>query len=165
MQNSYRSTRLVLAVAAVLLCLVFISPLTTHAQAATSTADLSATIRSAILKDPRAQGLTPTQLEAMVEILTSQAQSQGMTAQDIAYRPGHPDTLGPTPSSSLPSGSCIDISSPLCPLGQALGFDTPDKRVPIGLWITSALLVAVIWHMRKNPHLNGARKPLPPPMI
>lgn len=141
------STRVTIVAIVAAACLLL--PLLIHAQT-TSASDLSTTVRAALLKDPRAAALPPSELDAMVNALTAKAQAQGMTAQDIAYRPG---TI--VPSVPVSSGTCTDISSPLCALGQALGFDSPDKRVPIGLWITSVLLIVVIWHMRKNPHLTG----------
>lgn len=117
-------------------------------------ADLSETIRAALLKDPRAASMPPAQLNAMVSLLAEQAQSQGMTAQDIAYRPNMSGYyLGPV---APPASGCTDISSPLCPLGQALGFDTPNKSVAVGLWATSGLLMATIWFMRRNPHIRAA---------
>jgi len=140
-----------------------ILPLLTHAQTSgstTSSATLSAIIRAAILKDPRAAALPAAQLDAMVSALTSQAQAQGVTAQAIAYRPNAPVPNYTTP---FKPGTCADISSPLCVLGQSLGFDNPNKEVPIGLWITSGLLIAVIWHMRRNPHLSASVPAQKPP--
>ena len=139
----------IIGIALVTMCILL--PLSLHAQAS-SASDLSAAIRAAVLKDPRAASLPPSELNAIVDALTVKAQSQGLTAQAIAYVPGSKNVV--TPAAPGSSGTCTDISSPLCTLGQALGFDNPDKRVPIGLWLTSALLIAIIWHMRKNPHLN-----------
>ncbi len=50
--------------------------------------DLGMQIRGALLQDPRAQSLPPDQLNAVVSALTIQAQKQGLTAGEIAYRPG-----------------------------------------------------------------------------
>ena len=49
--------------------------------------DLSATVRAAILKDPRAQSMSSAQIDAMVSALTTQAQAKGLTAQTVAYTP------------------------------------------------------------------------------
>jgi hypothetical protein len=150
---------------AILMALSVVLPSPSHAQTqSTDSAALQATIRAEILKDPRSSSLTSAQIDALVAALSSQAQKQGVTAQAIAYRPGA--FVPPTNSNSAfgyEPGTCTDISSPLCALGQALGFDNPDKEVPIGLWITSVLLIAVIWLMRRNPHLNASAPVQKPP--
>jgi hypothetical protein len=163
---------------AILLALSVVLPSASHAQTTTQanvqaniqtsaqsadSAALQATIRAEILKDPRSAALTSAQVDALVAALASQAQVQGVTAQAIAYRPGAfvPDAT--SYGSGYQSGICTDISSPLCALGQALGFDNPDKEVPIGLWITSGLLIAIIWHMRRNPHLTATTPAQKPP--
>jgi hypothetical protein len=139
--------------AIVMAALLLLLPFASYAQSSVSSnlTVLQATIRAAILKDPRSASMSQAQIDAMVSALASQAQSQGVTAQDIAYNPGTPV---PTITASYPPEGCTDISSSLCTLGQALGFDTPDKEVPIGLWITSGLLIGIIWLMRRNPHLS-----------
>ncbi len=163
MRPLLRSRRIrFIGIAAALLSLLL--PLSLYAQTSTST-ELSTAIRAALLKDPRASSLTSVQLDAMIEALSAQAKSQGVTAQDIAYRPGTLVPLTPV-SYAGSSGACTDISAAFCTLGQALGFDNPNKEVPIGLWITSGLLIFIIWHMRRNPHLahlTGVSTPQKPP--
>jgi hypothetical protein len=165
MQFYWKSVRFgIVTLAFMALCLSFsIVPAAVHAQSSTDAstdastgvsagASLSDTIRAAILKDPRSANLSQSQIDAMVSALSSQAQTQGVTPQEIAY---HPGAFVGIPSTSDSSIDCTDVSSWLCPLGVALGFDTSDKEVPIGLWITSGILIVVIWEVRKNPHLNG----------
>jgi hypothetical protein len=53
-----------------------------------SSSDLSNEIRAALLQDPRTQSLTPDELNQAVSALSTNAQKQGITASNIAYRPG-----------------------------------------------------------------------------
>jgi hypothetical protein len=133
-------------------------PHSAYAQAS-STLSLSDTIRAAILKDPRSADLSSAQLDALVSALSNQAQAQGMTPQAIAY---HPGAFVGTPSTAASYGSCNEISAWLCPLGIALGYGTPDKEVPIGLWITSGLLIVIIWQLRKHEAIAAASRSVPP---
>ena len=64
-----------------------LTPILSFAQTAVPVGDLSATVRAAILKDPRAQSMSSTQIDAMVSALTIQAQAKGLTAQTLAYTP------------------------------------------------------------------------------
>ena len=132
--------------------LFFLTPFLIHAQATSST-ELRAIIRAAILKDPRAAGLQSQEIDAMVEALTVRAQTQGVTPQDLTYVPGTVSPDWVPPESSTKAG-CADTSSPLCALGYAMGFGNPDKRIPIGLWLTSGVLIFVIWRMQKL-HLHS----------
>lgn len=48
--------------------------------------DLRAAIRAEILKDPRAAGIPSAQIEHMVDLLTEEAEAQGMEPEQIAQR-------------------------------------------------------------------------------
>lgn len=136
---------------AVLMSLLFlITPFLIHAQT-TDQSELRAVIRAAILKDSRSASLPPAQIETMVDALTARAQTQGVTPAAIAFRAGSVDDTVVLPSHTTTQQTvvCADISSPLCALGYAVGFNNPDKSVPIGLWITSGILTIVIWRMQK----------------
>lgn len=70
-----------LLLAALLLCMLTF-PLLVRAED-----PLSATIRAAILSDPRASGLAPSQIDSLVSALSARAQAQGLTAHEIAWQP------------------------------------------------------------------------------
>jgi preprotein translocase subunit SecF len=128
------------------------TPVLMHAQA-TAPSDLSATIRAAILHDPRSASLSPAQIGAMVSALSSKAQTQGITAQDIAYRPGTAGIAVQTTNASNAASPC-SLSS-WCAVGDFLGSGLARNAVYAAFWILSIILIIVVWHMRKNPHLAG----------
>jgi hypothetical protein len=130
--------------------LLLLTPLFIHAQINPSadSAQLRATIRSAILQDPRSASIPSAQLDVMVDALVTRAQGQGITSQSLAYVPG---AIPRQPLASNDALPCDGISPALCPLAYAMGYNNPDKSVPIGLWITSGILIWVISRMRKHP--------------
>ncbi|MDB5187841.1 MAG: hypothetical protein JWO50_361 [Candidatus Kaiserbacteria bacterium] len=69
-----------------LLCLGSLVP--AFAETATTSVQLREAIRSEIMQDPRSASLTPAQLDALVDTLTTKASSQGVTAQQISWHPG-----------------------------------------------------------------------------
>jgi hypothetical protein len=152
--QSFRFELVVVTLTIALFAPIFLiaMPQRAHAQAST-TVSLSDTIRAAILRDPRSVNLTQVQLSAMVDLLSNRAQAQGVTAQTIAYQPGA--FVGTSTTTSAPA-ACSDVSSWLCPLGMVLGFDTPNKEVPIGLWLTSGILIITIWQLRKHQIISLA---------
>lgn len=116
---------------------LFLMPLAASAQ----TSDLKATIRAELLKDPRTTSLTVAQLEAMVELLSGEAQEQGMTPSDIAWRPASfsqqvTDVCGATPQV-------------LCIFGVALGFIGSDPTIP---YILGAASMALVWILAEMIH-------------
>ncbi len=110
-----------------------------------SDAELRATIRAAIMSDPRTSDLTEAEIEGMVDALVGEAEAQGVTSQDIVWRPEEP-APAPVPP------SCGSMPALLCALNEALGFDGSDVKIPIGLGITSALLLFVIGSMLLHHH-------------
>ncbi len=71
-----------------------IVPVLAHAQET----DLKTAIRAAISADARSAHLTSAQLDALATALTTQAQSNGVTAQDIEWKPT--SALSPAPVSN-----------------------------------------------------------------
>ena len=111
--------------------------------------DLNAVIHTALLKDPRAQTLTPQEINAMAVALTAQAQAQGVTAQQIAYRPG---------------GSGYYLG----PLGQNVPSALNDSSlwfIAAALWLLSGILIGIIVLMKKNPHIRASHGMDVPPAI
>ena len=151
-----RSARLVIGV---VIAGSLLMPLLTHAQATSQTAldaTIRATIRAAIMQDPRSANLTPAQISAMVTALSAQAQTKGLTAQDIAYRPGTPGIAVPGTVSNTPMATDPCSLSSSCSAGNFLGSGLANNATYAGFWILSLLLIIIVLQMRKNPHLSGA---------
>ena len=136
-----------------LVCVAVFVPVLTHAQAQTDT--LRATIRAELLSDPRTTGLSKTQLDAMVDLLTGEAQKQGITSHDITWRPQSANSFGGANSSSASASSaCGGIPSILCMLSEAFGFTGSDVTIPFALGAASMGLVwilAEMIHRRRYP--------------
>src|SRR3989344_8111132 len=129
MTTSMRVSRTAVAVSLALLLLV---PLTLTAQ----TGELQATIRAAILSDPRTAAMSEAEIDAMVAALAQEAAAQSVTSQDIMWRPQEEGGF----TSEIGLGSC----NMLCKLTNAFGFDGSDVTIPIGLGVSSALLLFLI---------------------
>lgn len=130
--------------------LVVFSPRISRAQTAPPS-DLRSVIRAQLLSDPRTASLSSDQLDAMVSLLAQQAQKQGITAQDITWRPQAP---APASAPRAPAESCAGNFT--CVMDEAFGFIGPDTTIPFALgaasmgliWITAEML-----HRRKYPHV------------
>lgn len=152
MQISLPSLRLLVLTSLFALCALL--PLTLHAQTSTSS-ELSATIRAQLLSDPRSASLSEAQLSAMVDLLSQEAQKQGLTAQAIEWHP-NPTTLG---ANSTNSGSTGDIcnGSYTCLVDEAFGLVGPDTTIPFFLGMASMGLIwilAEMLHRHKYPHVS-----------
>lgn len=129
---------------------VLVLSLSVFGTAAAQTAEeqLSATIQAAILSDPRSQSMTPEEVDTMTAALTRQAQSVGMTAQDIVWRP---TIAGSTGMQEPAQPACDDF---LCNLNNAFGFDGSNYTIPIWLGISSLLLIFLIATVLEYRHLH-----------
>ncbi len=148
--NAFRPTLIVAFV-----CAAFALPLFVSAQASDEAA-LSSTIRAAILSDPRSQSMTEAEVDAMVVALTRQAQSVGMTADDIVWRPAETGTVG-----DGAAGEC----GFLCALNHAFGFDGSDYTIPIWLGACSLMLIFLIAAIWEYQHLHKRRAASQPPQV
>ena len=129
---------------------VFCLPHLVRAQTAPPS-DLRATIRAELLSDPRTSSLTSAQLNAMVDLLSQQAQKQGLSASDIEW---HPTPPAPSDTTVVPAATCN--GSFTCEIDQAFGFVGSDTTIPFVLGAASMGLIwsiAEILHRRKYPHL------------
>jgi hypothetical protein len=135
-----RSLTVATACASVLLAL----PLLVSAQSA----GLSEAIRAEIMKDPRSSGIPQTQIDAMVATLAQAAQQQGVSEADITWRPAEA-------AASVPVTSC----GFLCAINAIFGFGGNDYTIPIGLGVTSALLILFISMMLHRHHKHGIVPP------
>lgn len=130
-------------------------PLFIHAQATPQSA-LDATIRAAIMQDPRSASLSAAQISAMVAALSAQAQTQGLTAQDIAYRPGTPGIVIPGTVANIPVATDPCALSSSCAAGNFIGSGLANNAAYAAFWVLSLLLIIVVLQMRKDPYLSGA---------
>lgn len=111
--------------------------------------DLRATIRAAILSDPRSASMTEEEIDAMVTALASEAETQGVTSEDIMWRPQDPTTFEET---SDQSGQTCGYAAFICALNDAFGFSGSPLIIPLLLGITSALLLFVIGSILLHSH-------------
>ena len=140
----------VLRIIAIAIAVAWLAPLALHAQTATGSSDLRATIEAALLSDPRSSGMSQAQFEGMVDALTQQAQRQGVTAQDVGWRP--------QAQPGAAESACGGPPSFLCDLSTAFGFVGADPLISVALGITSALLLFVIGMLlhRLGHHVRGS---------
>lgn len=132
-------------------------------------ADLQATIRASIQADPRAAGMTETQLDQLAASLAQEAQAQGVSAEDILWRP---TTVPPEGAGEQLKGvpfmlSCGNENGMLCRINNALGFDGTNLLIPLALGIGAALLLLVLailfmHHKHVEPKLPAGT---PPPLF
>ncbi len=106
---------------------------------------LSQAIRAEILKDPRSSSIPAAQVDAMVASLAQAASQQGVTAADITWRPAEAKSNGSKP---------LDCDF-LCSINAIFGFGGNDFTIPIGLGVTSALLILFISMMLHRHHKHG----------
>ncbi len=128
------------AIRIVLGALIFcmLVPIITHAQ--TSSADLRETIRLSLLQDPRTAELSSAELNAMVDILTLRASQEGITSEDILWRPAEaPAAVEYCPEKSF-----------FCNMSLAFGFVGNDARIPAALAILSAILILILAAYREH---------------
>lgn len=118
-----------------------------------SEVDFRATIRQALLSDPRTAGMDEAEITAMVELLTAEAAEKGVTAEDVVWRPQSEATL------AVADGSCSLSPRFLCSLNQAFGFDGSALLIPILLGATSMLLIVFFGYELERHYMRAhARK-------
>ncbi len=108
---------------------------------------LAEAIRAEILKDPRASTIPSAQVDAMVASLAQAAAQQGVTESDITWRPA---TVGDEGQASCGF---------FCAVNTIFGFGGDDYTIPVGLAITSALLILFISMMFHRHHKHGIHPP------
>jgi len=123
--------------------LLFSSPVLVAAQAQD---ELHATIMAALLADPRTGTIPPAQLQALVNALADQAQTQGITAQEIKWRSAVNESFVPV----APQESCSSAFAAFCPFSEAFGFVGNDATTPAVLFVTAALLLLIIRRVIKH---------------
>ncbi len=129
---------------AIVLAAVLALPLMVSAQ----TAGLSEAIRAEILKDPRSASIPSAQVDAMVASLAQAAAQQGVTESDITWRPVEAG------EESAPARCGF-----FCSVNAIFGFTGNDYTIPIGLALTSAILILFISLMLHRHHKHGIHPP------
>jgi len=117
--------------------------------AAQENADLQSTIRAAILSDPRSSQMSEEEIDAMVVALAEEAEVQGVTSEDIMWRPQDPASFEEAGDSS---GEACGYAAFLCALNDAFGFSGSPLIIPLLLGITSALLLFVLGSILLHTH-------------
>ena len=127
--------------------LALIVPVMSFAQ---TPVDLQSSIRAAIAADPRTQGMSQAQIDAMVGALSQHAQNQGLMPNDITWRP-----ISNTPAAQQMVISCGAFPTIFCTLSYSLGFIGNDSTIPIWLFVASLLMITIIMLIRRQHHLSA----------
>ena len=138
------------AVCAILAVLPFLA----HAQNTSS--DLRATISAELLSDPRTSSLSQAQIDALVSLLAQEAEKQGITSQDIQWRPQSTERFIATDSAAPQAPECA--GGFLCTMSEAFGFVGADTTIPFTLGAASMGLVwilAEMIHRRRHPYVSA----------
>lgn len=136
------------------LAALFVSFLFAVPALAQSNAELEATIRAAILSDPRSAEMTEAEIDAMVVALVEEAAATGMSSEEISWRPEVPAPWADT-ADQAPAETCA-YSAFLCALNDAFGFSEFPFLIPFMLVITSAILLFVIGSILLHHHGHHA---------
>ena len=140
---------------ALVLALALVMPYVGHAQ--DTDPQLRATVRGMLLSDPRTSGLTAAQIDTMVTIMTQEAEKQGITVQDLQWRPKSAERFVPGEQGALGSVECV--GGFLCTMTEAFGFVGVDQTIPFTLGAASMGLVwilAEMLHRRRHPYIPAA---------
>jgi hypothetical protein len=143
--------------AQIILAIGLVAPALVLAQA-----DLQSTIRAQILQDPRTASMSQVQIDAIVSALSQGAQQQGLTPQDLTWRP-----TGEQPVA--PSNFCAPYPRYLCVMSAAFGFIGGDYIIPLWLAILSLLFLLTNALHKHHERVNALVKtttvppaPIPP---
>jgi hypothetical protein len=126
---------------------------------ATGSAELSGTIRSALLSDPRTHNLTQAQLDQLVASLTKQAQSKGITVEQMLWRPKPNQVFVPPQATDtvVDPYACGAFPRVLCAWSAAFGFTDPTAAIPVALGVITLIvilaLIILIEHHRHQKHI------------
>jgi len=148
--NRTASLSFLFAVCAVVAVLPFV------VNAQNTQSDLRATIRAELLSDPRTSSLSEAQIDALVNLLANEAEKQGITSQDIQWRPQSSERFVATESAAPQAPECA--GGFLCTMTEAFGFIGADTTIPFTLGAASMGLVwilAEMIHRRRHPYVSA----------
>lgn len=126
----------------VAIALAIAMPVIANAQTASQN-QLRATIYAEITSDPRSKDLTKAQIYSIVNALTGEAQTQGLTTSQLTYAPE---------SSTVQSSTLTPCSDISCSISRAFGLDGTIPLIPIALFIMAALFILIYGLMREMGH-------------
>ena len=147
-QGNRRQVQVFLLVALCFACFVLV-PALSFAQES----DLAATIRAALLSDSETANLSQAELDAMVAALAAEAEAEGVTSEDIAWRP-----MEVTPAPEYVD-TCGNLPGFLCALNESLGFAGGNALIPLWLFISSLALLLLLKAMAgisRKTHMSSA---------
>jgi len=131
------------------------------ARAQENTSDLRTTIRAELLSDPRTSSLSQVQVDTLVDLLAGEAEKQGITSQDIQWRPQSTERFVAIESAAPQAPECT--GGFLCTMTEAFGFIGADTTIPFTLGAASMALVwllAEMIHRRRHPVTATASTPV-----
>lgn len=131
---------------------VAVLPFVVYAQNTQS--ELRATIRAELMSDPRTSSLSEAQIDALVGLLADEAEKQGITSQDIQWRPQSTERFVAVESAAPQAPECM--GGFLCAMTEAFGFVGADTTIPFTLGAASMGLVwilAEMIHRRRHPYV------------
>jgi hypothetical protein len=140
-----------------ILSLLFVLSLVPQLLHAQSDTELEATIRAAIMSDPRSSEMSDAEIDALVLALSQGAEEQGVTSQDITWRPA------PAESFNQGNYAVSDECGFICKANEAFGFTGPFPLIAISLGIVAAILLFVIGMLlhHRGHHALGKYPPTP----
>jgi hypothetical protein len=111
-------------------------PIATYAQSA----DMRASIRAELLKDPQTAQLSEADLNALVDALAQKAQSDGVTSADLSWQPQSTERVTPIAAGELCSGlSCFSARLGVSPL---------MTQIAIGILVAGGILWFTTYEFR-----------------
>jgi hypothetical protein len=159
-EPSRTSARLSLAALAtlVLAMMLIAAPWYARAQSDTSLrGDMNATVKSAILSDPRSQSLSSEEINVIALALTQQAQAQGMTQHDLLWRPALAHTVAPLDEAAYTGNDCGKVPTVLCGVNRSLGLPGSDMTIVVMLSVLLVLILAATAGYLELQHRNKMR--------
>lgn len=126
--------------------LLFSTPLHAHAQSAN--ADVRASIREEILKDPRTASLSEQEIDGLVDALAEGVSAEGIVGVPFSAQP-----------SSVPqiadADACADMPAFLCTINRTFGFDGSNDLVLIALVALSGLIAFLLYELKRHTRIYG----------
>lgn len=111
---------------------------------------LHAAIMAQLLANPDTAQIPPAQLQQVVDALAREAQTQKVSAQEIAWRPQIADVESPTDTSHTGSSICPSGFERFCSLSEGFGFVGADITIPVALFVIAGTLFLVLRRMHHH---------------
>lgn len=118
--------------------------------------ELQASIRDALLTDPRTAGMSEEQLSMMVHVLADAAAEEGLTPEEILWRPADPAAL----DAQVDEGTSCGLPGVWCVFSSAYGLDGTNDLLPLSLGAASMLMILLIAMHREHHRTLAASAPV-----